>query len=153
MERPPSTMGVTAETVNGIETIAPATATRRIHPQMASPVADRAGLRCSTVSVKAAIHGTHTAPMHMPRSASRIAMEVKVWEEPAFDRNTISTTTVARAPTRMSGLRVRSLSDSTPKPSMATAVVAHVQFNREFDSLGVKLRSVWKYTGRPPTAV
>jgi hypothetical protein len=33
------------------------TTTRRIQPQMASPVAVRAGLRASTVSVKLAIHG------------------------------------------------------------------------------------------------
>ena len=70
-----------------------------------------------------------------------------------MDKKAISTGTVARAPARTSGLRTRSLSDSAPKPSMDTAVVAHSQFNREFDSLAVKLRSVWKYAGSTPMAV
>ncbi len=61
-------------------------------------------------------------------------MEEKLGEpEPAFDRKAISTGTVASAPARTSGLRTRSLSDSAPKPSMDTAVVAHSQLNREFD--------------------
>src|SRR5919112_1724923 len=121
-----------------------ATVTRRIHPQMARPVADRAGLRCSTVSVKAAIHGAYAAPSQVPVSASRIAMEEKVGEpEPAFDRNAMSTATLPRAPARMSGLRVRRVSDSAPNTSMDSAIAAHIQFNSEFDWLAEKLRSVW----------
>src|SRR5262249_5804045 len=109
------------------------TTIRRIQPQIARPVAVSAGLRFSTVSVNAAIHGAYAVARPSDSSAmiTISVVELVSWWVVRVMKTYVMTPAIT-VPATMNGLRTRRRSDSAPTITRLIALTPQYQLLMPF---------------------